>query len=161
MTEVMRMNKRFALSIVLFCTMALSVVAAAAVFAAGLLKQPEPRGLPIVRVADMREGEPVRAVGSDSASAYILLSGHVIIAYSARAPTINRCSLEWQAEKRLFFDDGCVGAQFDATGRWIAGPALRDLDRHPVIIRDGWVVVDTRTLIPGRDLWTNAQRAPW
>lgn len=43
--------------------------------------------------------------------------------------------------------DGCGGSKWDAGGRKLFGPALRDLDRFPVTVTaEGSIRIDTRTL---------------
>jgi cytochrome b6-f complex iron-sulfur subunit len=47
------------------------------------------------------------------------------------------------------FQCPCHGSEFTLAGEWINGPAPRGMDRYPIEIRDGVVVVDTRTLEEG------------
>jgi cytochrome b6-f complex iron-sulfur subunit len=47
------------------------------------------------------------------------------------------------------FQCPCHGSEFTLAGEWINGPAPRGLDRYPIEIRDGIVVVDTRDLVEG------------
>jgi cytochrome b6-f complex iron-sulfur subunit len=47
------------------------------------------------------------------------------------------------------FQCPCHGSEFTLAGEWINGPAPRGLDRYPLQIRDGVVVVDTREPVEG------------
>jgi cytochrome b6-f complex iron-sulfur subunit len=47
------------------------------------------------------------------------------------------------------FQCPCHGSEFTLAGEWLNGPAPRGLDRYPIQIRDGLVVVDTRELMEG------------
>ena len=47
------------------------------------------------------------------------------------------------------FECPCHGSIFDLGGEYIAGPAPRGLDRYPVEVRQGEVVIDTRELAAG------------
>lgn len=149
------MNLRFALSALGLLLLALAVAAGIGVFAVAMLNRPQPDWVYSARIADLREGEPVRVLADDGSPAFVVRAHGDLVAFDGRAPTATRCLLAWQADKRYFVDDGCGGVHYDVTGRYIDGPSLRDLDRHPVHIKDGWLVVDTRTTISGRALWPN------
>src|SRR5690606_6756363 len=44
--------------------------------------------------------------------------------------------------ERGWFRKPCTGQTYDTTGRQVSGEASRDLDRYPVEVRDGHVLVD-------------------
>lgn len=50
------------------------------------------------------------------------------------------------------FECPCHGSQFDLAGEWISGPSPRGIDRFPVSVDGGRLVVDTGTLIEGPPL---------
>ena len=45
------------------------------------------------------------------------------------------------------FRSGCSGATFDASGRWLFGPAPRDLDTFPLTQQGNVLAIDTATLM--------------
>ncbi len=49
------------------------------------------------------------------------------------------------------FECPCHGSVFDIGGEWITGPAPRGMDRYPLAVTAGAVVVDTGTLESGPD----------
>mgnify|MGYP002780220874 CR=1 FL=1 len=57
------------------------------------------------------------------------------------------------------FECPCHGSIYDVEGTWIAGPAPRGMDRHPLQVVDGRVVVNTAILEEGAPLGTPS-RAP-
>jgi len=66
------------------------------------------------------------------------------------------CAVPWQPNfhfegERGWFRKPCTGQTYDTTGRQVSGEASRDLDRYPVEVRDGHVLVDLSedALIPG------------
>ena len=58
------------------------------------------------------------------------------------------CSVP-HCEKSMLFECPCHGSKYRLTGEYFAGPAPRGLDRFPVTIQGGKVVVDTGTLQTG------------
>jgi cytochrome b6-f complex iron-sulfur subunit len=58
------------------------------------------------------------------------------------------CSVPWCATAK-WFECPCHGSKYSINGEYRDGPAPRGLDRFPVEIVDGQIVVDTATLIPG------------
>lgn len=58
------------------------------------------------------------------------------------------CKVPWCASSE-WFECPCHGAKYNAAGEHRAGPAPRGLDRFAVAIRDGKIVVDTRTILRG------------
>ena len=49
------------------------------------------------------------------------------------------------------FSSPAHGERFDRLGRYVAGPARADLDRYPIRVDSGDVIVVTEELIPRRD----------
>jgi cytochrome b6-f complex iron-sulfur subunit len=49
------------------------------------------------------------------------------------------------------FECPCHGSVYNIIGEYLAGPAPRGMDRFPIHIRDGHVLVDTSTVVPGPD----------
>lgn len=64
------------------------------------------------------------------------------------------CTVPWRPEFEYrgwkgWFRDPCHGGTYDLAGRCYTGPCPRGLDRYPVTIGDGRVLVDTGRTIPG------------
>jgi len=53
------------------------------------------------------------------------------------------CEVEWEAEKKVFFCP-CHHGYFDASGKNIAGPPPRPLDKYKVTVKDGNIYVSVR-----------------
>ena len=69
------------------------------------------------------------------------------LALAQRCPHLG-CRVPYcEATRR--FECPCHGSLYDLGGEYLAGPAPRGMDRHPVAVVDGRVVIDTRTLEPG------------
>jgi cytochrome b6-f complex iron-sulfur subunit len=49
------------------------------------------------------------------------------------------------------FECPCHGSVYNIIGEYLAGPAPRGMDRFPIHIREGRVLVDTSTVVPGPD----------
>ncbi len=58
------------------------------------------------------------------------------------------------------FECPCHGSSYDLAGEWIDGPAPRGMDRFPLQIVDGRVVVDTATIEPGAPLGADDYLTP-
>lgn len=66
-------------------------------------------------------------------------------ALSAKDPHLG-CTVPWRPEFQFegqtgWFRNPCHGETYDITGRRVFGPSPRDLDRYPVEVRDGRVLV--------------------
>lgn len=142
------MNRRLILSIAFFIAIGVSLLTGVAVFGVGFLTPASARDLPAIRISELRDGQPVR-VSSKAGTAYVVRLGNAVTAFSAIAPTINRCPIHWYPNEQVFNDASCLGVQFDVRGQYLSGPATRNLDRLPIDVRDGWVTVDTRTVLQG------------
>lgn len=58
------------------------------------------------------------------------------------------CSVPW-CQPSVWFECPCHGSKYSINGEYRDGPAPRGLDRFPVEIKGGKVIVDTGTLIQG------------
>jgi cytochrome b6-f complex iron-sulfur subunit len=52
-------------------------------------------------------------------------------------------------EQSQWFECPCHGSKYNRAGEYQSGPAPKGLDRFPVILKGGQVVVDTSTLVSG------------
>jgi hypothetical protein len=89
-----------------------------------------------------------------------LADGSFVALYSyppERAGRVRGCTVRWEPERTTITKDfatvtgvwlePCHGGMWDAAGRYIIGPAGRDLDRFVVTVdEDGDIWVDARTL---------------
>jgi Rieske Fe-S protein len=66
------------------------------------------------------------------------------------ACTHNKCYVDYLPEQRLIFCP-CHGSQFSLTGNVLRGPASLPLQRFPVVIQQGDVVVDTSRRFPSKN----------
>ena len=103
-------------------------------------------------------------------------TGHPLALYTYDPHPIFReqgCEVSWDAGAEQTTQDGtvvhglfadpCGGSRYDISGHRLFGPSPRDLDSFPVDVSGGGTVVDTRTLICGRQRGVeipNCQRAP-
>lgn len=70
-----------------------------------------------------------------------------LLALAQRCPHLG-CRVPFcEATRR--FECPCHGSMYDLGGEYLAGPAPRGMDRHPVAVEDGRVLVDTRTVVQG------------
>lgn len=60
--------------------------------------------------------------------------------FLARSPH-GGCLLHWNDNEKKF-EDPCYGSRFDSTGKYFFGPALRDLDKLPAVVRDDMIWVE-------------------
>lgn len=58
------------------------------------------------------------------------------------------CSVPW-CKSAQWFECPCHGSKYSVNGEYRDGPAPRSLDRFPVVIEDGKIVVDTASIIEG------------
>jgi nitrite reductase/ring-hydroxylating ferredoxin subunit len=54
----------------------------------------------------------------------------------------------WTANSELFIDPA-LGCSFTKDGSYVRGPCIRNLDRYPIAVQDGLIVVDTAHPTPG------------
>lgn len=89
----------------------------------------------------------------------VRLSEDDFIALSWRNPGYKQCTVPWRPTfawpdasgtlTKGWFRDPCYGSTFDRSGVKVFGPALRNMDRYPVSIVGGDVVVDTDAYVCG------------
>jgi len=58
------------------------------------------------------------------------------------------CKVPWCLSSQ-WFECPCHGSRYNRWGEWQGGPAPRGLDRFPIVIEDGRVVVDTGSILEG------------
>lgn len=58
------------------------------------------------------------------------------------------CRVPWCASSG-WFECPCHGSRYNVWGEYQFGPAPRGLDRFPVLVEDGRVVIDTSTIVTG------------
>ena len=81
-----------------------------------------------------------------------------ILALWWRCPHLG-CRVPW-CDSSGQFECPCHGSHFNRAGEHRAGPAPRGMDRFPVEVVDGTVVVDTGTVIDGPPLGTETLDEP-
>lgn len=82
-----------------------------------------------------------------AARTYLTRSGDEIIALSWKCPHL-ACRTAW-CESSGQFECPCHGSVFNRIGEYRSGPAPRGLDRFATEVVDGFVVVDTGTILTG------------
>jgi nitrite reductase/ring-hydroxylating ferredoxin subunit len=82
-----------------------------------------------------------------AARAWVVRAHGELLALAQRCPHLG-CRVPYcEATRR--FECPCHGSMYDLGGEYLAGPAPRGMDRHPVQVVDGRALVDTRTLVEG------------
>jgi hypothetical protein len=84
----------------------------------------------------------------DSERIFLMRRGQRVIGFLGRSTHLNEL-IVWCSDERVFLWPG-HGELWDEQGRYVAGPQPRDLDRVPVTVKGGNVVVDAH----------NPQRSP-
>jgi cytochrome b6-f complex iron-sulfur subunit len=64
------------------------------------------------------------------------------------------CRVPW-CKPSQWFECPCHGSQYNRVGEKKGGPAPRGLDRFPVTVEGGVVIVDTKTIVQGPPIGTN------
>jgi cytochrome b6-f complex iron-sulfur subunit len=64
------------------------------------------------------------------------------------------CRVPW-CKPSQWFECPCHGSQYNRVGEKKGGPAPRGLDRFPVTVEGGVVIVDTKTVVQGPPIGTN------
>lgn len=79
--------------------------------------------------------------------------GAGIVALYQKCPHLG-CRVPW-CQTSQWFECPCHGSQYNRVGEKKGGPAPRGLDRFPVVIEGGSVIVDTGTVVQGPPIGTN------
>ncbi len=102
-------------------------------------------------VDELQVNEPVR--NTDGRFWLVKLESGEILALSQRSTHLG-CTVPWRSEfefqgRKGWFRDPCSGATWDIDGTLVFGPAFRGLDRYPLRIEYGRILVDASTRICG------------
>jgi nitrite reductase/ring-hydroxylating ferredoxin subunit len=81
-----------------------------------------------------------------------------LFAVSQKCPHLG-CAVPF-CEASGHFECPCHGSVYNLGGEWISGPAPRGMDKHPLQIVDGRVVVNTAILEQGAPLGSRAYDTP-
>ena len=87
------------------------------------------------------------AVAVQAARAYLTKAGDEVVAISEVCPHLG-CRVEWCDSSRQF-ECPCHGSIFNRLGKYRSGPTPRGMDRHPAVVVDGVVEVDTGETLQG------------
>jgi cytochrome b6-f complex iron-sulfur subunit len=144
-----RFNRQEAAYLLLFATLLLLAV----LLLVGLLWLLLPyRLLPTAgNVADFPPAEHPYAARAGEKALFIVNTGEEIVAFDRRTPTADfrRCLYVW-VPVNTRFEDPCSGSKFSLTGDYIEGWAARNLDRYPVVVRQGQILVDVYRPVAGK-----------
>ncbi|MCU0625976.1 MAG: Rieske 2Fe-2S domain-containing protein [Gemmatimonadaceae bacterium] len=89
---------------------------------------------------------------------YVTRAGGALHALAQKCPHLG-CAVPFCAASGRF-ECPCHGSHYDLAGEWLAGPAPRGMDRHPLQVIDGRVHVNTTVLELGPPLGTDRVRLP-
>ena len=87
------------------------------------------------------------ALAITAARSYLTKQAAEIVAISEVCPHLG-CRVEW-CDSSGQFECPCHGSVFNRLGELRSGPSPRGMDRHPVVVTDGIVEVDTGETIEG------------
>ena len=96
---------------------------------------------------------PEAAVPGDEAVAVLAARSYLtrdetgVVAISEICPHLG-CRVDWCDSSRQF-ECACHGSTFNRLGEYRTGPSPRGMDRHPVVVTNGVVEVDTGEVIAG------------
>lgn len=80
---------------------------------------------------------------------FVANTGNRLFALSQKCPHLG-CRVPF-CESSGRFECPCHGSKYDLGGEWIEGPAPRGMDRYPLKLAGGSLVVDTSKLLTGPD----------
>lgn len=145
------LSRRGLLALALSLAMLALVVTAVAFVWPGRPRPVPPVLLNAGLVDDLQVNEPVRNL--EGSFWLVKLESGEILALSQRSTHLG-CTVPWRSDfefqgRKGWFRDPCSGATWDLDGTLVFGPAFRGLDRYPLRIEDGRILVDTSTLICG------------
>lgn len=103
--------------------------------------------LPLLEPDAYREGS---ATFVRQGRLYITRAGGELHAIAQKCPHLG-CAVPF-CESSGQFECPCHGSVFNAAGEWISGPSPRGMDRYPLQIADGRVLVNTTVLEEGAPL---------
>lgn len=81
-----------------------------------------------------------------------------LFALSQRCPHLG-CQVPF-CEASGRFECPCHGSRYNLAGEWIDGPSPRGMDRYPIEVADGRVVVDTSERLDGAPLGSREYDTP-
>ena len=76
-----------------------------------------------------------------------------VVAVYQKCPHLG-CRVPW-CKTSQWFECPCHGSQYNRVGEKKGGPAPRGMDRFAATVEGGFIVVDTKTVIPGPPIGTN------
>jgi cytochrome b6-f complex iron-sulfur subunit len=79
---------------------------------------------------------------------FLVRTGDDILALSEIPSHPRALPVAWVASSELFVDPA-LGCSFTMDGSYLRGPCIRDLDRYPITVQDGRILVDTAHPTPG------------
>ena len=127
------------------------VTSGAVIAMLGVYTIPTPRLVAIGNISDFPHSAPPRLITVDNKQVFIVTMATEILAFDPMVDYSQsfRCPVRW-VESNHRFEEPCGGSKFFMDGRWLEGPALRNLDRYLVVIdRDGTVRIETWRTIKG------------
>jgi cytochrome b6-f complex iron-sulfur subunit len=83
----------------------------------------------------------------NEARTYLTQSDGEVIALYWKCPHLS-CRAAW-CESSGQYECPCHGSVFNRVGEYRSGPAPRNMDRFPVELVDGFIVIDTGTVLTG------------
>lgn len=87
----------------------------------------------------------VSAVRVDGELIFLRRAGSTVVAFLGRSPHLGE-EIRWCPREHVFVSPA-HGELFDSEGRFLSGPAVRDLDRVPVRVTSGQLVTDPRRAV--------------
>ena len=115
--------------------------------------EPANQWVRLARAEELPVNEPV--VVREHRLFLVKLESGEVLALSRRDPRLG-CTVPWRPDfefqgKKGWFRNPCHSQTYDVTGHCVFGPCARDLDRYPVAIVNGEVLVDVRNVLCGND----------
>jgi Rieske Fe-S protein len=89
---------------------------------------------------------------------FVTRAGGELRALAQKCPHLG-CAVPF-CESSGQFECPCHGSVFNAAGEWISGPSPRGMDRHPLQIVDGRVLVNTSVVEQGAPLGSKVFAVP-
>jgi len=113
------------------------------------------------QVSDFRVNEPTAI--EDHHLYLVRLESGGVLALSRRSTHLG-CAINWRPDlefqgRKGWFRDPCGGSNWAVDGSMVSGPAPRGMDRYPLAVVGGEVIVDVRNRLCGPGL-PNTSNAP-